>query len=102
MCGVQRNIEEAHALMRAKMRARDNDREFANDIETTTELVRERMFERFVPGLLPIWGAGSYSCRDHFEARKNSCQEWKEVWQEPARSSAGLFALRAAASSPYL
>ena len=45
-------IEEAHALIRAKVRARDNDREFATDIETVAELVREGMFERFVPGLL--------------------------------------------------
>ena len=31
---------------------RDNDREFAGDIETVAELVREGLFERFVPGLL--------------------------------------------------
>jgi len=35
----------------------DNDREFASDIETVAELVREGMFERFAPGLLRIWAA---------------------------------------------
>src|SRR6266508_3533945 len=42
-------IEEAHALVRAKVSPRDNDREFATDIERVAELVREGMFERFVP-----------------------------------------------------
>jgi len=34
----------------------DNDREFVTDIETTAELVRDGMFERFVPGLLRDMG----------------------------------------------
>jgi hypothetical protein len=38
------------------VRPRDNDREFAGDIETVAELVREGLFERFVPGLLRDMG----------------------------------------------
>jgi hypothetical protein len=40
------------------VRARDDDREFASDTEEAAGLVREGMFERFVPGLLRDLGSG--------------------------------------------
>jgi hypothetical protein len=44
---------ELEAINRANVvRVRDNDREFGGDIDTMAGLVREGMFERFVPGLL--------------------------------------------------
>jgi histidine ammonia-lyase len=45
-------IEAAHALIRGKVSARENDREFSGDIETVAEMIGEGLFERFVPGLL--------------------------------------------------
>jgi histidine ammonia-lyase len=49
-------IEEAHALLRGKVSARDNDREFSGDIEAVSTLIDEGRFDRFVPGLLADLG----------------------------------------------
>jgi histidine ammonia-lyase len=45
-------IEAAHQVVRGKVVARENDRAFSEEIEAVAGLVREGMFDRFVPGLL--------------------------------------------------
>jgi histidine ammonia-lyase len=50
-------LEEAHALVRSKALKRDEDREFATDIEAVASLIETGFFARFVPDLL-----GDLSC----------------------------------------
>ena len=45
-------LEEAHALVRSKALKRDEDREFATDIEAVAGLIEVGDFARFVPDLL--------------------------------------------------
>jgi histidine ammonia-lyase len=44
--------EAAHQVVRGKVSARQSDRAFSQEIAAVAELVREGMFDRFVPGLL--------------------------------------------------
>jgi histidine ammonia-lyase len=45
-------LEDAHALLRAHVTKREEDREFATDTETVAALVEQGRFDGFVPGLL--------------------------------------------------
>jgi histidine ammonia-lyase len=47
-------LEEAHALVRMKAAKRDEDREFASDIEAVAQLIEAGDFARFAQGLLGI------------------------------------------------
>lgn len=49
-------LEDAHRLIREKASRRDEDREFATDIEAVAGLVEEGRFSGFVPGLLSDLG----------------------------------------------
>jgi histidine ammonia-lyase len=50
-------IEEAHALIRAQARRRDEDREFSTGIEAVAALVEQGSLTRLVPGLLSDLGS---------------------------------------------
>jgi histidine ammonia-lyase len=46
-------LQDAHALVRSRVRFYDHDRYFAPDITAIQRLVEAGAFQRFVPGLLP-------------------------------------------------
>jgi histidine ammonia-lyase len=50
-------LEEAHRLVRSKVRPRDTDREFASEIEAVAGLIEAGDFARFVPDVLKDLGA---------------------------------------------
>ncbi len=45
-------LEKAHALIRSKAEPREQDREFATDIEAVARLIEQGEFQSFVPNLL--------------------------------------------------
>ncbi len=52
-------LQEAHALVRSRVRFYDHDRYFAPDITAIQRLVASGAFQRFLPGLLPSQSRGT-------------------------------------------